>query len=64
MRAEDIQVVGATLESFQGVSWVRDVQKECLGPFLLSDQGHSGIKAGTIRDCGTTRADRGCREVT
>lgn len=29
---------------------VGDVQKEYLGPFLLSDQGHSGIEAGTITE--------------
>lgn len=29
---------------------VGDVQKECLGSFLRSDQGHSGIEAGTITE--------------
>lgn len=39
-------------------SGVGDVQKEYLGPFLLNDQGHSGIETGTVTETVVVQEER------
>lgn len=45
-----LRLWGLRWSLFKVCPGVGDVQKECLGPFLQSEQGHSGIEAGTITE--------------